>query len=216
MSEQGLLVFNGEPVVFNGEPIGFNITIAEAGPSLLPMNATRIERSIEATTSRVGAVSVPITDLWNPDRCPLSLLPWLAWTLSVDNWNSDWSETTKREVLRQSVDVHRRKGTVGAVKKALKTSGFGDATLVERFGWQVYDGSIPRDGSRQRFPGDHWAEYRVILTRPITIEQAEEVREILRDIAPARAHLKGLDFTEANNIYNGRLVRDGTSTRGVA
>lgn len=80
----------------------------------------------------VEVFGVPIRPLWNPDTCPLSILPWLAWGLSVDVWDSTWSESIKRSVVRSSIETHRKKGTVGAVKGALSALGAG-SVLVEWF-----------------------------------------------------------------------------------
>ena len=90
--------------------------------SLLP-SATVQERKIEETLQRSGELPVSIQDMWNPEKCPLNLLPWLAWALSVDNWDSRWPESVKREVIRESVKVHRKKGTRSAVENALKALG---------------------------------------------------------------------------------------------
>ncbi|MBJ6889264.1 phage tail protein I, partial [Vibrio cholerae] len=62
---------------------------------------------------------IRIKDLWDPYSCPLSLLPWLAWALSVDEWDDRWPEHIKRQVVQDSFDVHRFKGTPYAVQKAL-------------------------------------------------------------------------------------------------
>ncbi|MBI2235384.1 MAG: phage tail protein I [Magnetospirillum sp.] len=91
--------------------------------SLLPSNASAQELALEAATARIGAVPVPVDTLFDPQRCPTSHLPWLAWSLSVDYWRSDWPEATKRRVIAASVDVHRRKGTIGAVRRALTALG---------------------------------------------------------------------------------------------
>jgi phage tail P2-like protein len=91
--------------------------------SLLPPNATDLERRVESVTARLGAVPVPVDTLFDPYRCPAPLLPWLAWALSVDKWNSAWPESIKREVIAKSVGVHVKKGTVGAVKRALASMG---------------------------------------------------------------------------------------------
>lgn len=91
--------------------------------SLLPPNAEKQERDIEASIERLGNVPVPIDKLWNADTCPAALLPWLAWAFSVDYWSSDWSEAQKRAVIKESVGVHRIKGTRGAVENALKAVG---------------------------------------------------------------------------------------------
>ncbi len=90
--------------------------------TLLPPNATATEKNIEAATARVGSMAVPVRDLWNPQTCPASLLPWLAWALSVDNWDKYWDEATKRSVIAASISVHYKKGTVGAVKEARDTA----------------------------------------------------------------------------------------------
>lgn len=184
--------------------------------SLLPPNATQTERALEQSTARISAVPVPIATLWNPDTCPAAILPWLAWALSVDHWDSGWSEDAKRQSLRKSISIHRVKGTVASVKLALAAAGYGDATVVERFGSETYNGAYNYNGSITYSEPDHWAEYRIYLTRPITIEQADQVRKILATTSPARCHLKGLFFTEALNTYNNRIRYDGAFTHGVA
>ena len=89
---------------------------------LLPPNATPQERSISLSLDR--AVPVPNATLWSPWTCPLDVLPWLAWALSVDEWDAGASEATKRQIIEESIDQHRIKGTVGALKRALQTLGY--------------------------------------------------------------------------------------------
>ena len=91
--------------------------------SLLPSNSTKFERDIEATIARVAAVPVPLRSLWNPDTCPVDLLPWLAWTLSIDGWKPYWPEAIKRERIRQAIGIQRIKGTVKAVRDAVNSFG---------------------------------------------------------------------------------------------
>jgi phage tail P2-like protein len=87
--------------------------------SLLPVNVTPLELDLEQVISRCTDLPVHIKDLWNPETCPFSLLPWLAWALSVDTWDERWPEHIKRQVVRDSFDIHRLKGTPYAVRKAL-------------------------------------------------------------------------------------------------
>ena len=183
---------------------------------LLPHNATPQERALSEATARIGDVPVRLRDVWNPETCPLDLLPWLAWALSVDDWDAAWSEDQKRGTIAAAIKVQQLKGTVGAVKGALSAAGYGNAEVVEGFGADFYDASVFHDGSILHSAPDHWAEYRVILARPITVEQAANVRAILLNVAPARSHLKALDFTEALNINDARLKHDGQFTHGVA
>lgn len=91
---------------------------------LLPWNATLQERALSEAVARVGAVQVPVRDVWNADVCPPNLLPWLAWSFSVDQWDNSWTDAQKRAAIKASVPVHRYKGTVGAVQEALAALSF--------------------------------------------------------------------------------------------
>lgn len=106
--------------------------------SLLPPNATPLERDIEQITAAKFDVNVPVSDMWNPDTCPAHLLPWLAWGVSVDNWSADWSEQIKRNVIKSSIHVHQIKGTVDAVRQALDALG----AQVELTEW-FENGGVP-------------------------------------------------------------------------
>lgn len=101
--------------------------------SLLPPNASAAERAIEQAASRAAELPVPLRDLWNPWTCPARLLPWLAWTLSVDEWDPQWDEATKRQVIAESFTIHLKKGTRGSVERILQLVGFPAAALTEWF-----------------------------------------------------------------------------------
>ncbi|MEX0304348.1 MAG: phage tail protein I [Leisingera sp.] len=184
--------------------------------SLLPHNATEEERALEAVLRGAFTLPVPLREIWDPDSCPTALLPWLAGAFSVDDWDPGWSDEAKRNAVRQAFPVHQKKGTVGAVKQAVAAAGYGTAVIVERYGWGNHDGDAVHDGGLFYDEPDHWAEYRVYLSRPITVEQAAQVREILKNTAPARCHLKGLFYDEALNLYDARITHDGLFTHGVA
>lgn len=185
--------------------------------SLLPPSAAWLTYALEQVMAeRLVEIHEVIGILWNPKRCPAHLLPWLAWALSVDEWDEGWSEDAKRNVIAASIDLHRDKGTLASVRLALAAAGYGDAQVVERFGWALHDATFIHDGSITYASPDHWAEYRVILSRPISLDQAAQVRRILADTAPAHCHLKALDFTEALNLYNAAITHGGQFTHGVA
>lgn len=86
--------------------------------SLLPPNATRFERALEAGAARIVDVHAP-ADIDDPMTCPVELLPWLAWGLSVDTWDADWSEQDKRTAVAESIALHRMKGTRHSVETVL-------------------------------------------------------------------------------------------------
>lgn len=184
--------------------------------SLLPANRTTTEQAFEAAMARISDVPVPISTLWNPDLCPSELLPWLAWTFSVDDWDSTWPESTQRAVIAASFEVHRHKGTISALKRVLKSAGYGGSQIIERGGLKYYDGSLTFNGAESHSAADHWAEYRVKMERPVTFRQAARIRKILASVAPARCHLKVLDFTEAFNIYDSTVTYGGAYSYGTA
>jgi len=93
--------------------------------SLLPPNASTQENAMELSVSRISDIPTPLRDLWNADTCPAALLPWLAWTFSVGDWSADWTEYQKRAIIKASVETHRKKGTVGAVRAIVNSFGAG-------------------------------------------------------------------------------------------
>ncbi len=182
---------------------------------LLPPNATKTEIGLSLTLARIEGLPAPARLMWNPDTCPLAFLPWLAWSLSVDEWDGDWPEEVKRTVIRASIDIHRRKGTLWAVKSALTAAGYGDAVVTEFFGADFYNAVYLHDGTITYTNADHWAEYRIRMLRPLSIAQAAVVRRILNKVAPARCVLKLFDFSQAANLYNASITHNGAFTHGV-
>lgn len=89
-----------------------------APASLLPPNATPFERALEAA-ARSEAIDTPIDTLVDPARIDATWLPWLAYGLSVDSWDADWSEADKREAVAGSIALHRRKGARASVETVL-------------------------------------------------------------------------------------------------
>lgn len=186
--------------------------------TLLPANASDFERAIEATTAGLSDTPVPLRALWNPETCPVALLPWLAWALSVDDWASDWPEATQREVIAASVEVHRHKGTRGAILRALDAMGYGDdADLIEA--WQLPRlGPIAPEGRgeplgrdwRLGWSGAQWADYWVEIRRPITRADADALAARLRSVAPVRCRLRKISLTGVRHVLGRDVWTLGT------
>lgn len=111
-----------------------------ASSSLLPPNASKLERDIEQVIASSLDLPLSIADLWDPFRCPLSLLPWLAWAYSVDQWEDSWPESVKRQVVNDAFEIHRYKGTPYAVQQALNSLGI-KTNIIE---WWEPNGSNVR------------------------------------------------------------------------
>jgi phage tail P2-like protein len=107
---------------------------------LLPPNATALDRILATVGARIGELPVPLRDLINPDTCPVALLPWLASTLAVRPWDDSWTEAQKRGVIASAYLVHRQRGTLAALKRALEALGV-SAEVVEW--WQTTPEGAP-------------------------------------------------------------------------
>lgn len=181
--------------------------------TLLPPNATKAERALEGATSRISDVPLRIRESWDPDTCPVALLPWLAWAFSVDEWDPDWPEDVKRAVIRTSYDQHRKKGTVASVRRSLRTIGYGEIVIDEGRNHIKYNGAHKYDG----FPtyGHGWAEYRVWPAKLLSPEQEAVARRELDAHAPFRSQLYSFEYGLAAPIHNGLMQYDGTYKYGT-
>ena len=91
--------------------------------NLLPPNQTALEAGLSEVQARLNELPVTVRQLWDAEHCPEDCLPWLAWALSVDAWDTYWPAHVKRQVILASANVHRHKGTVAALKQALGSFG---------------------------------------------------------------------------------------------
>ncbi len=91
------------------------------------------------------------------------------------------NETDQREIIKKSIELHRFKGTLWAVREALKSVGYGDVEITEHV-----------DG--------HWAKFRVLVdigTHPINATEIADVVKMINEYKNARSHLVDLSYTIA-------------------
>ncbi len=98
--------------------------------SLLPANATALEHVLASLSKQLEDITVDYQQVQSIDDAPESFLPFLAYAWSVDNWSDRWTTEEKRHAIRNSIWVHERKGTLGAVKRALEFIGC-EGTITE-------------------------------------------------------------------------------------
>lgn len=183
--------------------------------NLLPPNSTQIERDVAEVCAEATNLEVLISTIKDPDLCPVSFLPYLAWELSIDVWDDTWYEDIKRNVIKQAIKEYRLRGTVAGVKLALSKAGLGDNQIIEGRNNFTYDGSANYDGFPLYSDADGWAEYKVILQGLLSVDQANIAKDLLDKSAPKRSKLWGFDFTQAIPLYNGEINYDGIYTMGV-
>lgn len=192
---------------------------------LLPPSASPLMRA--SAQGRVSDIDVPIADLWDVDRCPIALLPYLAFAMSVDEWDSDWPDDVQRDVIRNSIAVHRIKGTPGAIKQALAGIGL-DVDLLEW--WQqkpraaVYTHVINVYANRNLYPGS-----------PLVNPHLDKIaRRVIDSVARASQHYqmrlgvklnqslraagasRGVSLTRAAGVVAGPTLRGGLTTAAAA
>ncbi|WP_256587877.1 phage tail protein I [Pseudomonas sp. Irchel 3E13] len=156
--------------------------------SLLPGNATQLERLAAEALGQIQRVPIPMRELVNPDRCPLELLPYLAWAFSVDRWDSGWPEAAKRRAIRSAFLIHTRKGTIGSLRRVVEPLGY----LIEVVEW--FD-TVPLG-----VPGTFALKIGVLDTG-ITDEMYDELSWLIDDAKPLTRHLTGLAITLATSGY---------------
>ena len=146
---------------------------------LLPPTATETEIRLAEARSGLSALKVPLRDIWNPDTCPVSLLPYLAWSRSVDRWDESWPESVKRQVVKDAFFVHRRKGTISAIRRVVEPFGF---LIRVKEWWQTDDE-----------PGTFRLDIGV-EEQGITEETYLELERLISDAKPCSRHLLGISI----------------------
>lgn len=147
--------------------------------TLLPPSASALERAAVQACAAAIALQVPIRDLWNPSTCPAALLPYLAWAFSVDRWDPAWSTATKRAVIAAAWGVHKRKGTIGAIRRVVEPLGY----LIEVTEWF--------EEAPEATPGTFKLSIGVLDTG-ITDEMYAELDRLIADAKPLTRHMTGL------------------------
>ncbi|EMM3171507.1 phage tail protein I [Serratia marcescens] len=164
--------------------------------TLLPPSAGAWMRHTETVTARLSAITVALRTLWTPTACPVDLLPYLAWALSVDRWDKNWPAEKKIAAIQQSFWQHRRKGTRAAVRRVIESMGF-SATFAEWFD----------TGDR---PGTFRLEVDVNEVG-ITEKTLAELNRLVADAKPVSRHLSQLNIaaTSRGTIHIGAASYQG-------
>lgn len=166
--------------------------------SLLPPNASPLERAAAEALAEIQRVPVPLRDLWRPATCPAHLLPYLAWAFSVDRWDPTWSDAAKRDVIASAFYVHQRKGTISALRRVVEPLGY----LLEVVEWW--------ETEPQGVPGTFALRIGVLDTG-ITEAMYTELERLIDDAKPVSRHITGLDITLSTSLtaYVGVAINDG-------
>ena len=164
--------------------------------SLLPPNATRLERAFEGATDKLGAPDAHT--LWNAHDCPERLLPWLAWAMGVEVWDDTWPVSVKRSTIAAAMKIARHRGSVWAVKEALIAAGYAGAEIEEGLPPLRHNGAQLRDGLETYGGGNRWAMFRLIADlgedKGVSSKELVQLMELVDNAKPARSQLTEIEY----------------------
>lgn len=157
---------------------------------LLPINATALERVFDQLVAlRLAAIETSCRAFWSAADCPVDLLPWLAWALSIDEWDPAWTEGVRRSQVARAIELQRKKGTVAGVTSII--AGFG-GTVALREWWQIDPPGTP-----------HTFELSVALAGTSAAPPAEFIDAIIRAVSAAKPLRSHFIFSVAQGFAGG-------------
>ncbi|WP_420890742.1 phage tail protein [Dickeya fangzhongdai] len=137
-------------------------------------------------------------------------------SLKGDGWELAESDDARRAMIKAAIELHRFKGTPWAIRQVFRGLGFGEIELIEHIGRLNYDGQRNYNGMMVYGDSSAWPIYRVIMSQPITNDQAQQLRNTLNMIAPARCKLASIEYTAAPIRYNNAAQHDNSYNYGSA
>lgn len=145
--------------------------------SILPPRASLHEIALEmAHASRIDTLPVPLRQIRRPYESPVTFLPWLAWDNGVTWWESGWDELQQRNVIAGAREVNLRRGTSGAVARALSGLDY-PAELIEWF---------------NDSPAADPYTFRIVLRVAATESDILKARNMVMDAKNVRSYLSGI------------------------
>lgn len=140
-------------------------------------------------------------------------IPLLAEKWSVTGYDGSFlaeNNNSKRSLIKVAIELHRYKGTPWSIREVLRRLGFGEVDIDEGLKARTYEHKFV-----QTIPlSDKWAYYAIRLNQPITNEQGQQLRKILRNFAPARCTLAVLDYKSVPARYNNKARYNGSYNHG--
>ena len=162
-------------------------------PTVIPTNNTDLLQALARLTSQELATVFDlavITKSRIPDSCPPEFIPWLAWERSIgsdEGWNITDTEIARRKLIENYIQKHQPKGTPSVIRRLFRDLGYGEIQIIENTANLYWNGNAVFDGTHL-FGGSNgeWAKYSIKLSRPVTNNEAQKLREWLERIVPLR------------------------------
>ena len=150
--------------------------------SLLPINASELLKDLENSSLKATSLEALNRYVTNPDLAPDNILPWLAFSVSVDDWSDNWPKVIKREMIKNSISLHQIKGTKRAIQKALEIIGVA-GEIVEW--WELNPRMTPHSFNITTYLNDNINEYADVI---IGLDTQKKLINLIENVKPARSH----------------------------
>ena len=208
---------------------------------MLPDVITKSKRlsALVALADRMAALPIDKDLVYLIDKVDQRLLPDLAWQFHLtffEGWGAAASEDERRRLIRQSIAIHRKKGTPWSIQQALRVLGI-EVRIIDRmaqrdayapFHTLRLDGSWAVDGSEKIRPIEvvvgipliqHWARFIVITEHDQVIDPTvgAYLRRIIEEWKPVRSWPSYLswmvfllsDLIDASGVFQAIISSDG-------
>lgn len=171
-----------------------NFKLIDLLPSSIVADATvkNISLCSEKLLQNLAGQTSVLLLLPHLDELPEAIVDELAWEYHVDTYNADFDISIKRQLVRQSIAWHRKKGTPAAVTEMLSTI-YSSAQLEEfwEYGGQPY-------------------HFRVIIgeDRTDSAQMVDDALRIIKLSKNVRSWLDGIKFRRniTGTIYTGAVM----------
>ena len=144
---------------------------------------------------------IDLKTLVQPHKVPEHLLPFLAWSVATDNWQDNLTFNQKQNLVASSIDVHRKKGTRGAMNSALKALDF-SVDFKEWFNAKPINAPFTFNIQIN------------IDDKPLPLKKYNQILKTIASAKNSRSHLSKISVfskTSASFIY-GAFIKTGAIT----
>lgn len=165
---------------------------------LLPPNSTKLEKALDEQTQRLDTLPVTFASLIDTNTCPVSFLPWLAWSRRVEYWDGQWSESKQRDVIKGARAFNAQRGTKSTLTQAMENIGLGHSLLA----WhELYPKGTPYSFTVK------------ITSGRISVQQQQEIYTALDSVKSARDQFS-IDASVVNTVqfFVAGATRTGNTT----
>ena len=161
--------------------------------TLLPPNATALERALEAAIRQewdlptdADGQRVPGFGLaLDADTCPSRLLVYLGANRSL-TLDEGLTEAQQRALIKASFNIHQHEATVESIEDIIIALGYTGAYITEGLDDPAHT---------------HWYEFSVSLNSPLTTPRGEILLKYINEFVPLTRQLKTLSFISNPYVY---------------